>query len=310
MRLDHPERYRRKLTLAEEAVRQTPGDARLQSEAAYAHLSVYNEERMRFVEGQQSAPSVVATGPGVDAAVQLKRAHLVPALRHLLRSRDLCPVRAIAHLDIAAFVRDLEEAEPQTAYLQRVGFLAPAEPWFAYQCEIWRLADGRRGEAWADWRRSLTLSSDLLPQVLEQSRKQLDTPALLQHVLPDRPDLLMDVANGLPGGSKGERRVILERALAVLDHTSTPPTAEELHTRGIIRHDLGHAARALDDYRAALLLQPRRLSWRYERAQLLVEQGRFEDAHQEVLTILALEPANTPARALLDTVAQGLAEHR
>ncbi len=77
-----------------------------------------------------------------------------------------------------------------------------------------------------------------------------------------------------------------------------------------IRQRLGDPLGALKDYQTALVLEPRRSAWRYDRARLLVEQGRFEEAHHEVLTILALEPQNMPGRELLDTVARGLAEQR
>jgi tetratricopeptide (TPR) repeat protein len=292
----------RKIKHIEMAVRLSPDDARLQSEAAYAHFRAYQEMETEWAERQ---PGVA---PGKEAVARLKRARMVPCLRHMLRARDLCPVRAIAHLDLAALVHDLRQADPQDAYLDRAVLLAPAEPRVWYAAGRLALADGRLPSAWAYWRRALALSRDLLPQVLEQSRRHLDTAGLLRDVLPDQPELLLAVAARLPAGSDGDRRLILERALAILVRGSKPLTALEVHTRGTIRQALGDPPGALKDYQAALLLEPRRSAWRYDRARLLVEQGRFEEAHQEVLTILALEPKNVPARELLDTVARGLAE--
>jgi O-antigen ligase/Flp pilus assembly protein TadD len=306
------ERVDRKLKHLGEALRLRPGDARLQSDAAYAHLAGYQEVQARWAEQKAAAAAGKDAGAmaGEDAVERLKRAHLVPALRHMLISRDLCPVRAIAQLDLATFVHDLKRADPQAAYLQRVAFLAPAEPWFWYQSGHLALADARLTEAWADWRRSLALSSLQLPQILEESRRHLDTAGLLRAVIPDRPELLLELARVLPAASDGDRRQVLERALAILERPSPPPLATDLHRRATIRRALGDSRGALEDYRAALLIEPGRSSWRYDRAVLLAEQGRFEEAHQEVLTILALEPANPQARALLDSVARGLAEHQ
>jgi predicted Zn-dependent protease len=263
----------------------------------------------QWAERKAGAAPGAGAPPGNEAVAALKRAHMVPVLRHLLRARDLCPVRAIAHLDLAALVHELKQADPQAAYLERVALLARAEPWFLYNAGRLALEARQLPAAWTAWRRALDLSRDLLPQLLEQSRPHLDTAGLLRHVLPERPELLLAAAEQLPPGSEGDRRLILERALALLDRRSTPLTALEIHTRGTIRQVLGDAPGALEDYRAAVLLEPNQSAWRVDRARLLVAQKRFEEAHQEVLTTLALEPANVPARELLDTVARGLAEH-
>jgi tetratricopeptide (TPR) repeat protein len=307
------ERNDRKLKDLGEALRLRPGTASLHSETAYAHLAVYQETQELWAEQKATATGAAGNPGGAavgDVALErLKRAHLVPALRHLLLARDLCPIRAIAQFDLASFVHDLERANPQSAYLERVALLAPVQPWFWYQSGRLALADGRQAEAWADWQRSLALSSKLLPQILEASRRHVDTAGLLRAVLPDRPELLLEVAQGLPPAADGDRRQILERALVILKRSGAPLTATDLYRRATIRHALGDALGTLEDYRAALLIEPARSAWRYDHAVALLEQGHFDEAHDEVLTILALEPANPRARALLDTVARGFAEH-
>jgi O-antigen ligase/tetratricopeptide (TPR) repeat protein len=304
-----PERNDRKLEDLGKALRLRPDEARLHSEAAYAHLAIYDETQQLWGE-QKAAGTAGGAVAGENALLRLKRAHLVPALRHLLLARDLCPVRAIAQFDLASYVHDLERADPQSAYLDRVALLAPAEPWLWYQSGRLALTDGRQADAWAAWRRSLALSSKLLPQILEESRRHLDTAGLVRAVLPDRPELLLEAAQALPAAAESDRRPILERALAILKRAGAPLTATDLYRRATIRRALGDSPGALEDYRAALLIEPARSAWRYEHAVLLVEQGRFEEAHEEVLTILALEPASPQARALLDRVARGLAEHQ
>jgi tetratricopeptide (TPR) repeat protein len=301
------ELHDRKLRHLGEALRLRPGNAELESDAAYAHLVVYREA----LWGVQKATATAGNGAptGEQAVTPLKRAHLVPTLRHMLRARDLCPVRAIAQLDLAAFVHDFARADPQSAYLERVALTAPADPWFWYHSGRLALADGRLTEAWADWRQSLALSRNLLPQILEESRRHLDTAGLVRAVLPDHPELLLEVARELPAASIGDRRLILERALVVLKRARPPLSTQDLYRCATIRRALGDLPGAQEDYRAALLRAPEKSEWRYEYALVLVEQGRFEEAHQEVLTLLALEPASPRARALLETVARGLAEH-
>jgi tetratricopeptide (TPR) repeat protein len=308
----------RKVALLEAAVRHAPGDAELQSEAAYAHLGAMATKRWllsapRVPPGgsapQQPGPAP-GSGPDPAALERLTRAHLLPARRFLLRARDLCPVRAVAHLDLANLVADLASADPQAAYLQRVKLLAPADPWLWYQCGVTALAAGRSAEAWADWRGSLALSTAHLPEILERSRAHLDPQGILRDVLPDRHDVLLEVARALYPQPDEGRRPFLERALASLEDRGQPPSARDLRTTATIHRELGQPAQALEAYRAALLREPNHPRWRYELAELSYEQGHYEDAHQELLTILALEPKNVRARTLLDAVARGLAEHR
>lgn len=304
----------RKVAHIERAVRLLPGSALLHSEAAHAHFSVSDGAGLAPTEDPPDAapgrPSPDTTGRVADDEERRRRAHLVPALRHLLRSRDLSPARAMTHLVIATRVHSLGSADPQRRYLERVKLLAPADPWLWYQCGACALADHRPREAWADWKRSLELSSSHLPEILEASREHMGDREILRDLLPDRPELLLAVADGLPPGSDERRRPFRERALALLEGKPGPPSAEDLHTRATIHEALGHPDMALRAYREALLLQPGRFDWRQEFAEIAYAQGRFEESNRELLTILAFRPGDARARALLDSVARGLAEHR
>jgi Tfp pilus assembly protein PilF len=98
--------------------------------------------------------------------------------------------------------------------------------------------------------------------------------------------------------------------LASLEGRPGAPGAEDLRLKASIRGSLGQDEAAREAYQAALALEPMHLDWRNEFAELLYEQGRFRDAHQELLAILVLDPQNARARQLLDKVAQGIAEGR
>jgi tetratricopeptide (TPR) repeat protein len=306
----------RKVAHFEAAARLTPADAGLQAELAYAHLNALAEKRWAISTPDLAPPGLSPAHPGPEpkpepAAIErLKRMHMVPALRAFLRSRDLCPVRAMAHLDIANVVADFHSAEPQAAYLERAERLAPGDPWLWYQCGITALAGGRPREAWAAWRHSLELSNQHLQEILDRSRTQLDARGVLGSVLPDQPERLLEAAGALgPQQDEGRRR-ILDRALAVLERTPGTHSAKALYTRATIQRALDQPTAALKAYRKALLLEPGQSRWRYELAELSYSQGQYDEAHQELLTILALEPKNAQARKLLDAVARGLAEGR
>ncbi len=309
-------RLARKADLLEAAARLVPEDARLQIDLAFAHLNAFEQRMYELTEGDPGGGGV-ANGsagprPAPDPAKveRLRREHVTPALRHLLRSRDLCPMRALVHLEIADHVADFTAADPREAYLERAKLLAPADPDLWYRCGLYERADGQPDRAWASWRRSLELSELDLPQILERSVATLGPRDTLRRVLPDRPGLLLAAAVYLDSRPGAGSRLFRERALALLEGRPGPTSAEELHTRARIHRALGQPAAAVKAYRAALLQEPGRSEWRYELAEVSYEQGGYDDAHQELLTILALDPRNVRARALLDAVARGLAEHR
>ena len=69
----------------------------------------------------------------------------------------------------------------------------------------------------------------------------------------------------------------------------------------------GKVALLLERYLTALDREPQQAGWRFELARLLCEQRRFAEARGELLTILATQPGNGQARALLATAEHGLA---
>jgi tetratricopeptide (TPR) repeat protein len=295
-----PARPERKVACLEEAARLVPEDALLQSELAFEHLNAFDR---RMAELARRGPDATEEG-------RLRREHVVPALRLFLLSRDLSPLRAEIHMILANHVDEFVAAEPRGAYLERAKLLAPADPDLWYRCGLHELEDGRPDRAWTSWRRSLELSDGDLPEVLDRSVAALGPRDTLRRVLPDQPGLLLAAAVHLYPRPDEGRRLFQERALAILEGRPGPPSAEELHTRATIHRALGRPAEALKVYRQALLRQPDQIGWRHELAELACAQGRFEEAHQELLTILALQPGNAQARTLLDVAARGLAEHR
>jgi tetratricopeptide (TPR) repeat protein len=119
----------------------------------------------------------------------------------------------------------------------------------------------------------------------------------------------MKAATHLSPGSVEGRRPFLETALTLLDRRPDL-SAEDQHLRATIYRSLGRADEALAAYRSALAREPMRHGWRFELAELSSEQGQLQDSRQELLTILGLQPDDSPARALLDEVTRKIAEGR
>ena len=215
-----------------------------------------------------------------------------PALRHLLRSRDLCPLRARPTWRSPNTWATSRRPSPREAYLERAKLLAPDDPELWYRCGTLELADGRPDRAWASWRRSLELSDRHLPEILDgaspPSARATSSAASSRTTRP---------ADG--GGSSTP-----DRARGVGPSWSGPwPSSRagpDRRGRGTAsgRRSTGPSAGRQRPWRRTgrPWCGTRRLDWRLELAELAYEQGRFEEAHQELLTILALQPGNAQAR--------------
>jgi O-antigen ligase/tetratricopeptide (TPR) repeat protein len=305
-----------KAAVLEAATRLVPGYGRMQSELARTHLTILERRREELAEG---AASTAGAQPGPSTAQnerdqieqqRFTRLHLVQALRHFVRSRDVCPLRAEAHMAIAEYVDKFKQADPREAYLERAKFLGPNDADLWKRCGIFELADGRPDRAWTSWRRSLELSESALPEILNRSDGRLGHDDINRLILPDRPDVLLASAlHFYPQPAEG-RRPFLERALAILNKRTDALGAPDLHLEASINRALGQPIEALTAYRASLAREPLKVAWRYEFAELLYEQNRFDEAFEELRMIQLLEPENAEARKLMDAVQGKIAEER
>jgi O-antigen ligase len=325
----------RKVALLAAAARLAPDYARLQYELGQAHYAWYEgvgeglDEMARVGDATQTA---LAGTPGAFAAPvaapalaagwalreqvrggaegRLFRDQWVPAVRHFLKARDLCPLLGKPQIRLAGNCDRLARADRPGAYLDRAKMVLTSDPevWFRFGTQ--EFVEGRREQAWDSWRRSLELSDQYLPKILAASAPYLDGAALLDRLLPDQPDaLLAAMAQLYPTPEAAEqRKPFLEKALALLDRQGGLLTAEQYYQRGLILRELGQPTAALAAYRAALFQKPRQVGWRMELARLLIQEKQLREAQRELRTVLAQEPGNGDARKLLELVERRMAE--
>ncbi len=331
----------RALEYLQAGVRLAPEYAGLQAELGMAHLARFEggmrrlEVHVQFEEAVQtlaagapaglsgmaqaarlSASAAIASATLRQGAVKeeehLKEAHLVPALRHLVRARDLCPLLCEPHVRIAAHREVLDEADARAAYLGRAKLLMSPNAELWYLCGVQEFLDGDVDQATRSWRRCLELSDRHLAKILGMIASSLDPPDILERLLPEKPDLLVKAAGQLfPDESLTEEgRPYLERALVLLQERPALPDANDLYTTAVVHRLLDHPAQACQAYRAALERKPNQVGWRLEFAQLLEEEGFLKESQRELLAILAQEPGHREANQLLKAVRQRLAEGR
>jgi tetratricopeptide (TPR) repeat protein len=245
--------------------------------------------------------------PGPGEEEQRVRRHLVPALKHFLRARALCPVLPEPHRYLARSVEQLGRADTRLAYLERLRFLTPRDGGVWYACGDEAL--GKEPErTWGYWRHTLEMSDKYLPLILARAREVLSPGEVIDKVIPERPRLLLAAALQLyPDPEAAARRPYLERALSLLDRQPTPPDAEDLYLRARLQALLGDPEAARQTYETLLTRSPQDADRRYEFAKFLRGQKQLTEARRELSTVLRQRPEHGAARQLLEEVNRELA---
>jgi tetratricopeptide (TPR) repeat protein len=282
-----------RLELIEAATRAAPELADLQFEAARDYGRRYEQE---------------AAGGDPERAA---REFLLPALAHSVQARDLCPLLAAAHLQLALHRGAFERADAPGVYAARALYALPSDPELYYLTGSLELAGGERARAEADWRRSLELADTYQRQVLERARGVLTDEELLGHVLPDRPERLVAAAAQLyPEPDAPGRLPFYEKALGLFGNSAAPRSAEDFHLKAVLHEALGKPDEAAAAYEAALARAPRESEWRCQYAGLLRRVGRLEEARRQARDVLADRPDHPEGLRLLHAIARDLAEKR
>jgi O-antigen ligase/tetratricopeptide (TPR) repeat protein len=331
-----PGANQRRKDLLELGVKACPVDAELRLDCARALADVFREEQRKFAllgSGLDAGaivllmPSTFARGSGplgvcadlmslrmvasvrrarrVDQETQLASQYLTPAIEHLRIARDQCPFLPEAHWELASFAGRLVHGDAAPAYERRMQVLAPFDPILWYRCGRRELNRGEFERAWQSWRRSLELSNQLLTPILNATAKKLGPDGLVRHLLPEQPQLLLDVALRLYPTDLESRKPLLNEALVLLT-TSSKPSADALHTQALVHKSLGQGAQAKAILQSLLVSAPRQWAWRLDLARILQEEGNLREAWKELLTVSGQAPTDPQTKELFATVTEQL----
>lgn len=275
------------ITLLTESVHLRPGDANLQVDLADAY---YNRFKQRRDEEDPAA-----------------NRDLAAALRLYQVAQQLNPLHPKPHVRVAVHAGLLQGVDGQAA-------LADAKRLLRNDPELWYFAGsqelraGQTTEALASWRQCLTHSDSHLPEILGRAMKSASPEDVARELFPDNPAVLMKAAEQLPPEAPPEMARTLQQRAATILQGRTRPTAEELYQLAQVELALEQPEAAIKAYDKALLASPRQVIWRLEYARLLHREGKLREARRELTILLGLEPANTQARDLLDSVSREIAE--
>ncbi len=252
--------------------------------------------RQRQREGDSTGAAQLIADPVVQDT-------LVPAARALQTARQSAPTIPQVHLLLAELSPLLPTDGDETVHLRRAALLAPGDATLLYWVGLIDLQSGRRESACQHWRQSLTLAPLHLADVMSSARGRLTNGQLLRDVIPARSDLLLRVAQQYftDEDSVGVRTAFLERAAETLGQSELPAD-EGAYVAATIYRMLGRPQEALDQYSDAISRNQQKLAWRYEYAQLLFEQQRYDAAYEQATFLIRAQPDRVAYQRLLKEV--------
>jgi tetratricopeptide (TPR) repeat protein len=225
--------------------------------------------------------------------------NLRPAAECYSATLRACPVFPYADLGVAEFGFLLDQRAPNDErHLIRAAALQPSNPGVLFSAGFLANSAGHDRLARACWRRSLSLTSRYLKPIVSNLSERMPLENIIEEVLPDSPEMLLQLARARYQGPRKERdcQLLVERARQLLEtQRETLSEGNWYYLTGLAGELEQRPSEAIRAYRLALKCEPSQTQWRYRLALILQEQGRWEEAHQEATTLCMTDSANRPS---------------
>jgi tetratricopeptide (TPR) repeat protein len=201
------------------------------------------------------------------------------AARDFERALQLNPLLAKAYLELGGARVDLQDHSGALQALRRAVELAPDDPDARYELGSAYLRAG-------------------------QAQLSLEHLAAAFRLQPDSRSIVYALARALQAaGRNDEARPLLERLRQMAKeeafHNPNVVKAGELNNAGIALEKEGRFADALENYRAAVALNPREVSFRRNLGLVLCRLGRWQEAAVELKEVLRARPGDLDATRAL-----------
>jgi O-antigen ligase/tetratricopeptide (TPR) repeat protein len=310
------------------ALRKRPDDAELH--AKIADLWVYRYRRLAFQQLQPDEARSQKVWRSTDLAVLHRQANqifrfdpsgsvdrmretplfaenLTPAVEHLLAARIGCPLLPEAELQLAALAFARNPGAPQGELeIRRAVQLGAGEPVVLYEAGVLAKQAGLKQLCFSSWKQSLALSSARQRQIMSDVRGWAKIDEILDYVLPDDPEVLLDVLSLDYGESQFavERSLLMQRVRELAEaREARMPQSRSLHLQARIDAMEGRVETAIESFRRAVALSPFETAWRFELARLLKDQGRKSEAREQAEICLSLHPDFPGVNSFLEGLA-------
>jgi tetratricopeptide (TPR) repeat protein len=226
---------------------------------------------------------------------------LEPAWGHLVDARAACPLLPEVHLQLACleFLHDRPSAD--LADVQRAYLLAPTNANFLIELGIFDVESGRLEAGYEKLRKAWTIDPRHAERIWELLAVRLDLNEFLDKVVPGTATALVELGKQHyhDANEKWQRREIARRARELLA-AEHPEQADRYYLLAGLDELDENLHGAIDNLQHAVRLRPNELSWRYELAVLLKEDGRTQEARDELKWCVWSRPNDKKYHALME----------
>lgn len=242
------------------------------------------------------------------ASEPLVASHLRLALDHLLRAKEACPLLPRIELPLALLSFIDDPAEPAgLAHVRRAVLLAPVNAELLYRAGVMAEIAGDKALAENSWRRALQVDPSQLFPVFDFARKRRSLAEILEQVLPDSPQLAMNVfTDPRFSWTAGERKLLLEHCQKLQQAAGPPASPADYYRQGRICQLSGKPRQAIGAYQQALVLAPNQIDWRLELAKLLRDTNQLSAAQDALRKAARQAPDRTDIAKLLEQTTREL----
>lgn len=243
--------------------------------------------------------------------------------RQLIVTRNLCPLVAAPHLDIARMVAsknldysNFKRAEKKSLYLDRAKQLLPnnTDTWFQAGLQEW--LDEQKVLAYASFRRSLELDPQNLLPILDiisnpnellqtqNAAPPLDPKLVRENLLLPQPNVLITAAMRLfpKRDQLPLRKPWLDEAEKLLSADTVNKSPEKSHLEGLLQWGLNKPETGQHYLKDAIKRKPNELAWYVDLARLYVEMNKLEEAKAELRSALSRNAGLVEAQFLLTQI--------
>ena len=249
---------------------------------------------------------------GEDSVVELEKLsrqprlsqQLQPAVENLLRARRNCPLMNKTHFRLAELFIAMPDRKgvefDDSELVQTAVRLAPNDPDVLFRAGLLDWHAGRDATALAEWRKSLTLSSQYAVDVFGfLTQQEMAADEVVAEIAPVEPHRIVDVARQL----KDDRyRFRLAEKASESISLASPNAGMRANLQGAILELKGETDAAIEKYNHACAANPDNVTWRHQLSLLLLRNKRYKEATKRAAECIRLAPGDERFRELLKRI--------